>query len=170
MRILAKPEVFYAVQFAKSLEEHEAAELLTCFQDQHPIFSEALFGGFPQLIAIQDQGMAHLFMDLCFEVLCVYNRCQGSLPLNIVDEDWLQHTFADMDDEIKSLGAKPSSKSLPNAVTAQVVLLEYLNLAVSDYVEEHPAGKPARVAVDNFLYMVTRLFDLIYDAEASVKH
>jgi len=54
-----------------------------------------LLGVFPSIIAGKDQNMAHLFLDLCFDPLCVVQHAFGTLPKQQdMDVSWLEKAAA----------------------------------------------------------------------------
>lgn len=178
MRTLSKQEVFLALQYAKSLTESEGAKVLSRFQQDQPALCEMLFGGFSQAIAQQSQEMAHLFMDLCFDMLCVYNRTQGELPKNVADRTWLCNKMTSLQAELLALqqtspasetGTAPLQDKLDEA-NVQTFLLEYLDMAVQDCVAGVSAKEAAGFAAANFLFVATRLFDTLYDETSITRH
>jgi hypothetical protein len=178
MRTLSKQEVFLALQYAKSIPESEGAKILNRFQQDQPALCEMLFGSFPQAIALQNRDMAHLFMDMCFDILCVYSRTHGDLPWNIADREWLCNKMALLETEIMSLNKdKQAHKNvgvpMQNrfiAENVQTALLEYLDMAVQDYAAGDAAKEEAVVVVANFLFVITRLFDALYDETPITRH
>ncbi|MGR8934050.1 MAG: hypothetical protein ACU837_06615 [Gammaproteobacteria bacterium] len=171
MRTLSKQEVFFALQYAKSLTESEGAGILNRFRQDQPALCEILFGGFPQAIVRQNQEIAHLFMDLCFDILCVYDRTQGELPKNIADRAWLCKAMENLQVELLALqqfndASERDAASLQDAVdeaNKQPFLLEYLDMAIQECIAGDSAKAEAGAAAANMLFMVTRLFDAIYD-------
>ena len=62
---------------------------------------EVLFGFFPAVIAEKDQEMSYLFMDLCFYVLCIFQKAFGPLPSqNDMDIDWIEKQAVLLDADI----------------------------------------------------------------------
>lgn len=164
MRTLSKKEVFQALQYAKSLPESEGAKILSHFRDEQPNLCEMLFAGFPAAIAQQDEGMAHLFMDLCFDVICVYSRTLGGLPEFVADREWLMNKMTAMQNEIMAL------QDETNPENAQTFLLEYIDMAIQEHITEHPTSDDAEIAVANFLFLATRIFDALYSEPARTHH
>lgn len=171
MRTLSKKEVFHALQYAKSLPESEGAKILSHFQQEQPQLCEMLFSGFSQAIATQDREMAHLFMDLCFDIVCVYTRTLGAMPENVASREWLCNKMEGLESELKAMQDDAPAEQDPfHEEYAQPFLLEYLDMAVQDYAADNPARQEAGVAAMNMLFVVTRLFDALYDEPAIVRH
>ncbi|NOQ34733.1 MAG: hypothetical protein GQ569_02435 [Methylococcaceae bacterium] len=166
MKFLSKPEVFKAIQLAKTLDETQGKKILADFGKQQVGMQQMLFGGFPQAIATLDQEMAHLFMDLGFEIICVYQSTLGDMPQNIATPKWMQEKMAELEAEIK----KQTTASAATHDNTQIELLEYLTLAVDDFVGGRKDKQEAAMVVYNLLFLTTRLFDSIYDETAPTVH
>ena len=167
MRVLSKPEVFTAVQYVKSIDENQGRRILENFAKQQAGMQQMLFGGFPQAIAILNQEMAHLFMDLCFDIICVYQRILGDMPKNIATPQWIHQKMTDLENEIK---AQTTSKSSVSEENTQTELLEYLALSVEDFVAGNQNKQEAATAMYNLLFLVTRLFDSVYEETSPTLH
>lgn len=54
------------------------------------------------VIAEQDKDMSHLFMDLCFDVICVFENAFGPLPSQSdMDINWLEKQAVLLDTEYR---------------------------------------------------------------------
>ena len=72
MHELTDRELYQALAYAKSLDEEHGKQIMVQFElDQSGIY-QAIFRIFPAIIAEHNQDMAYLFMDLCFDVICVF--------------------------------------------------------------------------------------------------
>ena len=162
MRIFSKPEVFMAIQDAKKFNEDEGRAILTRFGELYPSLQQVMFAGFPEAIAGQSQDMAHLFMDLCFEIICVYEKLLGEAPKNTTPPEELLNLLQHIMGEITA--AKKSGIE-----NTQQAFLEYLNLATDDHANTYQANKDSVKITKNFLYTMTRLFDELYETD-SVYH
>ena len=74
MHELTERELYNAIGYAKSLDEDAGRKIIERFQLDQPALAGTIFGIFPMVIAEKDQDMAHLFMDLCFDVICVFGN------------------------------------------------------------------------------------------------
>ena len=168
MRILSRAEVFNAVKHAKSLNEEQGKEILEYFNKHQAGMGQMIFISFPEAIASINTATSHLFMDLCFDIIVVYQEVLGEMPKNIATPHWLQKTMAGLEDEIKQQTAEGADPSvLENS--SQTQLLEYLSLAVEEFAGKNKAKKEAAGIMYNLLFLVTRLIDSLYDEAAPKK-
>ena len=157
MRILSRTDVFNAIQRAKSLTEEQANEFLSKFYQNNPAIGQTFLSGFPMVIEPQSEQMSHVFMDVCFDIIYVYAQVLGELPANAVSPQWLQHKMKALENETKT----QSPVDVKN--NAQIELLEYIDLVIDDAVDKSKAGQGVSSLTTNLLFLVTRLFDSIYD-------
>jgi hypothetical protein len=140
------------------------------FRGDYPIF-----GIFPAVIAEQNQDMANLFLDLCFDVICVYQKAFGPLPLQKdMDLDWLEKQAMLLDVELQSLIAdkymdekirenlqdRLRQRSLDE--TGQLGLVNFMNAAIDDFASENPSQVPAIKTTQTMIFVVIRLFNNLY--------
>ena len=166
MRILSKPEVFEAIKQIKTIDETEGRKILEHFAKQHVGLQQMLFGGFPQAVAAHDKELSYLFMDLCFDIICVYIKLAGDIPENIATQKWLQKTIKQIEADVK----KNPQTSIESYENTQIELLEYLTLSVDQFMSENNSDPDAATAMYNLLFLVTRIFDAIYDEEIPTVH
>jgi hypothetical protein len=157
MRILSRPAVFNAIQRAKSLTEEQANAFLSEFYQNNPAIGQTFLSGFPMVIEPQSEKMSHVFMDTCFDIIYVYAQVLGELPANVVSSQWLQHKMKALENEAKT----KSQDDIRN--NAQIELLEYIDLVIDDALDKSKAGQGVGSLTSNLLFLVTRLFDNIYD-------
>lgn len=79
MHELSERELYQALEYAKSIDEANGKRIMSQFQADQPMLFQTIFGIFPALITELNQDMAHLFMDLCFDVICVYQKVFGDI-------------------------------------------------------------------------------------------
>lgn len=158
MRILSKAEVFNAIQRARSLSEEQASAFLSKFCQDQPAIGQTLLTGFPMVIAPQNEQMSHVFMDTCFDIIYVYAQVLGELPANVVSPQWLQHKMKTLENETKNKSQADTKN------TAQIELLDYIDLVIDDALDKNKAEKAVGSLTCNLLFLVTRLFDSIYDS------
>lgn len=163
MRILSRAEVFNAIQSAKSLTEDQASVILERFCQEQPAIQQMLFAGLPLAIESQNKQMSHVFMDLCFDIICVYAQIVGELPENAVTPQWLHHKMASIEEEMKAQTQVDANGQIDLQNNAQIELLEYLGLVIEDAAGKSKARQEIGGVTYNLLFLVTRLFDSIYD-------
>ncbi len=157
MRILSRTDVFNTIQRAKSFTEEQANAFLSEFYQNNPAIGQTFLSGFPMVIEAQSEQMSHVFMDTCFDIIYVYAQILGELPANAVSPQWLQHKMKSLENESKT----QSPADVKN--NAQIELLEYINLVIDDAAVTSKAGQGVGSLTCNLLFLVTRLFDSIYD-------
>lgn len=163
MRILSRAEVFTAIQQAKSLTEEQASTFLSQFCQQQPAIEQMVFAGFPLAIETQNRQMSHVFMDICFDIIYVYTQVLGELPQNVVTPQWLHHKMAELETELKSQTQVDANGQIDLKNNAQIELLEYIGLVIEDAAGKSKARQEAGGVTYNLSFLVTRLFDSIYD-------
>jgi hypothetical protein len=163
MRILSRAEVFNAIQHTKSITEDQAKVILTRFCQEQPAIQQLLFVGLPLAIETQNKQMSHVFMDLCFDIMSVYAQVLGELPQNAVTPQWLHHTMSTLEEEVKAQTQVDANGQIDLQNNAQIELLEYLGLVIEDVAGNSKARQEAGGITYNLLFLVTRLFDNIYD-------
>jgi hypothetical protein len=80
MHELTDQELYKALAYAQSIDEVASRKIIEQFQFDQIVLAETLFASLPSVIAKENQAMSYLFMDLCFDVLCVYQQAFGPLP------------------------------------------------------------------------------------------
>lgn len=166
MRILSKPEVFNAIKYAKTLDESQGKAILEEFNQQQPGMGQMIFMGFPQAVSIVDKATSHLFMDLCFDIIVVYQQVLGDMPKNIANPQWLHKKMSALETEIKQQTEAHANPELLEA-NSQIQLLEYLSLAIEDFAGSNKSKQEAAGIMYNLLFLVTRLFDSVYAEQKS---
>ncbi|MGZ4997517.1 MAG: hypothetical protein ACXV8J_06765 [Methylobacter sp.] len=175
MQELSERELFEALHYAKSLDEEAGANILQQFQVEQAALAQTLFSIFPAFVAEQHQEMAYLFMDLCFDVLCVFQHAFGPLPSQSeMDVDWLEKQAVLLDAELQALitdrpiDEKIRSKLQDRFVkrsqeeTAQVGLVNFMKAAVEDFASEDISRAPAIKITQTMILIVIRLFSNLY--------
>lgn len=176
MRELTTRELYQALEYAKSIDETGGRAILQRFQLEQPAFAQTLFGVFPQVIAEQNPGMANLFMDLCFDVICVFEKAFGSLPSqNTIGFDWLEKSAVLLDAEIQALmTGQPMAQKIRDKLqnrfaerlidsNSQTGLVNFMNMAIDDFAAENPARTKASRITQTLIFTVIQLFGLMYD-------
>lgn len=74
MHELTERELYQALEYAKSIDEDAGRKIIEHFQLDQTALAQTIFGIFPNVIAEENQEMSYLFMDLCFDVLCIFQK------------------------------------------------------------------------------------------------
>lgn len=180
MHELTKREVYQALEYAKGIDEAAGRKILEDFELEQTALAQTIFGMFPSVIAEQSQDMAYLFMDLCFDVICVFENAFGPLPSQKdMDIDWLEKQALLLDTELKSLSAEvPMDKRIREKLQdrfvkrakedlPQLELNEYMNLAIDEFASELPSRVPAIQVTRTMIFVVVRLFCNLYGHAAN---
>jgi hypothetical protein len=80
MHELTERELYQALEYPKSIDEDADHKIMELFKNEQTALAQTIFGIFPSAIAEENEDMAYLFMDLCFDVLCVFQKSFGPLP------------------------------------------------------------------------------------------
>ncbi|MGZ8918863.1 MAG: hypothetical protein ACXW0T_11615 [Methylobacter sp.] len=175
MRELSEQELYQALAYAKSIDEENGAKILEQFQNEQTALAQTIFGIFPTVIAEENEDMSYLFMDLCFDVLCVYQKAFGPLPSqNDMDVDWLEKQAVLLDAELQSLikdkhmdgkiRAKLQDRFVSRVIkdSPQMGLVNLMNAAIDDFASESPSRVPAIKTTQTMIFIVIRLFGNLY--------
>jgi hypothetical protein len=174
MHELTERELYQALEYAKGIDEENGKRILSQFQTDQPMLFQTIFGIFPTIIADQNQDMAHLFMDLCFEVICVYQTVFGDTPKFIDDPTWMERQAILLDTELLSLMQNQSldetkRKKLQdrfvkhNEHQVQIGLIKFLNESIDEFASYHISRIPAIEFTQAMIFVVVRLFNSLYD-------
>jgi hypothetical protein len=175
MRELTERELYQALEYAKSIDDSAGRTIIEQFQLDQPALSETVFYLFPAVIAEENLDMSHLFMDLCFDVLCVYQKAFGPLPLQKdMDWNWLEKQKMLLDAELHSLIKdnrmdKKIREKLQDRLrqrsldeTEQRGLVNFMNAAIDDFASENPSRVPAIKITQAMIFVVIKLFNNLY--------
>jgi len=174
MHELTESELYQALEYAKNIDEENGKRILSQFETDQPMLFQTIFSIFPTLIAEQNQDMAHLFMDLCFEIICVYQKAFGDTPIFIDDPSWMERQAILLDTEFQSLinnqaMDKAIRKRLQdrfvkyNENHVQVGLVKFLNESIDEFASYHISRVPAIEFTQAMIFVVVRLFNSLYD-------
>ncbi|MGR9116002.1 MAG: hypothetical protein ACU85E_09565 [Gammaproteobacteria bacterium] len=174
MHELTDRELYQALEYVKSIDEETGKKILIQFEAEHTVLFRMLFNIVPMLIAEQNREMANLFMDLCFDVICVYKKAFGEPPQNSHDPNWLEKQTALLDAELQSLipGQALDEKirtklqerltKHSDEETCQRGLIKFLYEAIDDFASECPSRVPAIKITQAMILVVVRLFSNLY--------
>lgn len=174
MHELTERELYQALEYAKSIDEENGKQIMSQFETDQPMLFQTIFGVFPTIIADQNQDMAHLFMDLCFEVICVYQKAFGDTPKYIDDPTWMERQAILLDEEFQSLMQNQGMdetirKSMQdrfvkhNENLVQIGLVKFLNESIDEFASYHISRVPAIEFTQAMIFVVVRLFNSLYD-------
>lgn len=175
MHELTERELYQALEYTKSIDEETGGKIIEQFQLEQTGMAQTIFGIFPNVIAEENQDMSYLFLDLCFDVLCVYQKAFGPLPSqNDMDYGWLEKQAVLLDAELQSLiierhmDNKIRSKLQDRFVSRvikdsqQMGLVNFMNAAIDDFASESPSRVPAIKTTQTMIFIVVRLFSNLY--------
>lgn len=180
MRELTPRELYQALEYAKTIDETSGGKILARFQLDQAALAQTIFGVFPQIIAEQNQDMAHLFMDLCFDVICVFENAFGPLPSqNKLGLGWLEQSASMLDAEVRALiagkpqtqknGEKPQDRFTERLFdsNSQTGLVNFMHTAIDEYASENPVRIKATRITQTLIFTVIQLFGIMYDRAAA---
>lgn len=177
MHELSERELRQAIRHAKAIDDDDAIqEIVDRFQREQTALADTVFGMFPDVIADRDKDIAFLYIDLCFTVLCIFQKAFGPLPSQTrMDPDWLENQIMLLNAELLSIDKHSTmdgkiKKKLQNRFvsrtledTPQLALSKYLDAEVDGFVADHPrlleAGRVAKI----MLFIVVRLLCNLYN-------
>lgn len=175
MHELTQKELYDALSYARSLDEVAGRAMLSRFQREQPALSQTFFALFPSAIAEKDQEMAHFFMDLCFDVLCVFEKTFGALPpQHTLDMKQLEKQVKLASSELQSfhkkramndkLRDKLQERSVQRAQDEiqQTDLVKLMNEAIDDFASENSKRAPAVAVSQALMLSAIRLLGNFY--------
>ena len=175
MHELTDQELYRALQFAKNQDEHAGRKILDTFQTDQPAMAKTIFGVLPSMIAERDQAMAHLFMDVCFDVICVFQHAFGTLPSQqVLGFEWLAKSAAQLDPELQAMMSGESMNKkwrdkLQNRFKERMIdsqtqsgLIDFLNATIDQFVAEQQIPPSAVEMTKAMTFVVIQLFNSMY--------
>lgn len=179
MHELTEHELYLALEYAKSLDEHKGRRILMGFETDQPLLFQTLFSVFPGIIAEQNQDLAHYFMDLCFEVICVYQHAFGAPPKFADDPTWMERQAVLMGEEFHAVmhnkvldeaGKKQLQAQFMGTSGTQVQagLARFMNESIDEFAAQAISRVESVQFTQAMVWMVIRLFNNLYDQP--VKH
>ncbi|WP_064040019.1 hypothetical protein [Methylomonas koyamae] len=167
MQELSDPQLFAALQYARSQDEQAGRAILEGFQTRQPAFAQTILSVFPSVMVDLDQTMAHLFMDLCFDVIAVYEQAFGKVPDHrLVGNHWFEKRAERLDREMK-MAMKPAKPNHPDHAfdqERQTGLVRFLHATI----DQQPCRSTDAVRLaKTMIFTTVQLFDALYDAANS---
>lgn len=177
MQELSEQELYDALAYAKSIDEELGRKIMEQFQSEQTEtgLAQAIFSIFPQVINEKNDEMAFLFMDLCFDILCVFQHAFGPVPSqNEIDLDWLEKQGVLIDTELKALDdnahmdekirSKLEDRFIDRIIedSPQTGLVHFMNESIDEFASEKPSRVPAIKTTQTMIFIVIRLFSNLY--------
>jgi len=174
MHSLYTQELYQALEYARSQDQESGKRTMIQMEIDQPMFFQTVFKTFPSIIAERNEDMANLFMDLCFDVACVYKKVFGAMPKFKDDPTWMERQAGLLDKELKPLmegrfvNDKRSQKmkedffKLKANEIAQNALLQFLNEGVDDLAADTQSDDSTVDLTKTMLFVVVRLFTNLY--------
>ena len=150
------------------MSEKDGTVILDRFERDQPQLYQAIFGPFSDGIAELNLDMSHLFLDLCFDIILIYNKAFGNPPNNAKGEDWFHKKLSLLDLELQSISddipmsakfkKRLSDRFVRRSIAAgvQLELFEYLDEQVNKYAAFKSSRKKAINMTNNLLFVVVR--------------
>jgi hypothetical protein len=174
MHELTEHELYQALKYAKSIDEEGAKIIMSQFEADQPLLFQTLFGVFTSIVADQNQDMAHLFMDLCFDVICVFQKAFGDAPKFADDPTWMERQAILLEGEFKLIMQngpvyETKGESLQDRFAkhkknlVQIGLVKFLNESIDEFASEQVSRVPAIEFTQAIMVLVVKLFTNLYD-------
>lgn len=174
MHELIGDELYGALEYAKTMDQDSGQRMLIQFEIDQPLFFQTIFNAFSSMIAERNPDLAHFFMDLSFDVLCVYKKVFGSMPTFKDDPTWMERQAVLLDKELKPLmeGRNISEKRSKRiredffkpkqGEVIQTGLVEFLNESVDDFASYNDCDAATIELAKAMSFVVVRLFNNLY--------
>lgn len=175
MHELTERELCQALEYTKSIDEETGKKIIERFEADQTALAQAIFGIFPDVIAEENQEMSYLFMSLCFDVLCVFQKVFGPLPSQgDMSFDWLEKQAVLLDAELQSLikerhmdkkiRTKLQDRFVNRVIedTPQMGLVKFMSDAIDDFASGSPTRIPSIKTTRTMIFVVVRLFSNLY--------
>ncbi|MDD5275356.1 MAG: hypothetical protein PHR16_04670 [Methylovulum sp.] len=175
MHELSEQELYLALQYAKNIDQESGQRIMIQFEIDQPLFFQTIFNAFSSIIAERQEDVAHVFMDLCFEVLCVYQKTFGNTPKFKDDPTWMERQAGLLDKELKPLmeGRNISDKRSQRIKAdffkpkqdeiIQTGLVQFLNESVDDFASYNICDSATLELTKTMLFVVVRMFNNLYN-------
>lgn len=177
MRQLTDKELYLALRYAKNQDEQAGRKILETFQRDQPALAQTLFGVFASMLAERDQALSHLFMDICFDVICVFQHAFGPLPpQQTMGFDWLVKSAAQLEPELQAMMAggtmaqkitdKLEARFGERMIDTQVQsgLVDFINASIDQWVVEQGLPDKAVSMTKAMVFVVIHLFSTMYES------
>ncbi len=180
MKELTDLELYHAIEYAKSIDEDAAQKIMVRIQLDQTALAQTIFDIFPSVIAEQDQDMAYLFMDLCFDAICIFEDAFGPLPSQSdMDIDWLEKQAVLLDAEMQALmkgndmnekiRARLKDRLINRTIedNPQHGLVKFMNAVIDEFASESENRTKAIPAAQSMIFVTIRLLSNLYNQSAN---
>ena len=179
MKILKQKEVEDIISRGKKASEHEITAILDELEKEHPGVYRVIYGEPSDTIATVNKDMANLYLDLSFDVVWVFKKAFGKLPVVNDEEKWVFRKLSLIDAELKALTKKipMNDKFRTNlqerfintsfGINIQLELLQYLENEVTKYASFNKKRATAIYLTNNLLFVLVRLMGDLYKLKAA---
>lgn len=170
MREFTDKELYLALEHAKSLDENAGRAILDKFQSEQPVLAQTIFGAFPSIIAEQDQAMAHLFMDLVFDIISTFQHAVGALPTQeLMGLAWLYEKAALIEAEMTAVMSGKAPVGSMFQTNEQPGLVDFMNTCIDEHAAENLTSEDAIQLAKTMVFVTVQLFCTIYNAAQASK-
>ena len=178
MRVLSENEINRIIQKGKKLSEDEGTAVLDQFEQEQPEIYQAIFGPLSDAIAEDSLDMSYLFLDLCFDIIWVYQKQFGNSLKKVAGKEWLNAKIGRLDAEMKALNEDlPMNERFRRHLQfrfvdrsaeaeIQLELLKYLEDRVHNYASFERSRQSAIRITNNLLFVVAMLMAELYSEGA----
>jgi len=80
MKKLADQELYEAIEYARNINEEDGQKIHNDFHRKQQIVADTIFNIFSALIEEINIDMSNVFMELCFDAICVCQYSFGKAP------------------------------------------------------------------------------------------
>ncbi|UOA08243.1 hypothetical protein [Methylobacter sp. S3L5C] len=174
MQDLTEQQLYQALQYAKNIDEDNGKLIMSQFETDQPILFQTIFGIFPSILADKNQDMAHLFMDLCFEIICVYQNALGDVPKSIDDPTWMERQTILLETDFQLLRQNGAVVDTKNNILqgqfikdkenpVQIRLVKFLNESIDEFASASISRVPFIEFTQAIIFVVVKLFNNLYN-------
>jgi len=168
MNELSDQELYAAIVYTRNINETDGQNILTNFHIEQPALAETIFNMFPAIVAEKNLDMSNLFMDQCFDAICIYEHVFGKAPIQT--EEWLISQMEALESEFLNLKT-PSQTGKKQAIKiVQMKLLNVLKESIDDYASENSSRVPYIELTQNLVTATLQLLESMYKKEALKLH
>ncbi len=168
MEQLPDQELYAALMYARNINEIDGQEIMQNFHHEQPVLAETLFTLFPSIIAEKNQDLSFLFMELCFDILCVFQHAFGKAPVQ--SDAWLAQQMKALESELISLKSTKNGINTASTNVIQTKLLQVFKEAIDDYASENPASTSYTTMTQSMITASIQLIEKLYQHRSTTLH
>jgi hypothetical protein len=183
MHELTQQELYLALQYAKSIDEESGKRLMIKFEIDQPMLFQTVFNTFSAIIGERHQEIAHIFLDACFEIFCIYQKVFGAMPNYHTNPTFMERQALLLDKELKPMmegrhiSEQRSQKMRTEFFTAkegeilQTGLIGFYNETIDDFLTRNECDPSTIELTKTMLFVVMRLLNNLYtETQAATVH